>query len=434
MKSLILFVASTLMLAAAASAQEATSNTLTPKEAAAGQILLFDGETSFGWVSQGVAEWEMKEDTITPVPGSGEGWLSTTTEFANYRLTADFWSDAIADSSICLRCSSGNISASNAYVVTINDRHDRWPTGSIAGVARTEGRPRTQGNWNRFEILAVRNHLTVRLNGRLVVDTHDPKYVRGKVALHYGGAGVVRFRNLKLQPLGLASIFNGKDLTGWKEIPGHNSVYSVTPEGWLNVNNGNGDLQSEGSYGDFVFQLDILSNGDHLNSGVFFRATPGEFWSGYESQIRNQWMGEDRTRPVDFGTGGIYNLQPSRRVVTNDREWFTMTIVAHGPHMAVWLSGFQVSDFTDTRLPSDNARHGYRAKAGVVSLQGHDPTTDLSLRNLRIAEMPPAAPRPAVLGGLGSERERVLHIADPEGHPIVRSADTTDAGRPRGRP
>jgi hypothetical protein len=28
------------------------------------------------------------------------------------------------------------------------------------------------------------------------------------------------------------------------------------------------------------------------------------------------------------------------------------------------------------------------AKPGVVSLQGHDPTTDLSFRNLRIGELP----------------------------------------------
>ena len=69
-----------------------------------------------------------------------------------------------------------------------------------------------------------------------------------------------------------------------------------------------------------------------------------------------------------------------------------MTIAAHGPHLAVWVNGFQVSDFTDTRRPNDNARNGYRAKPGVISLQGHDPTTDLSFRSLRIAEMPPARP------------------------------------------
>ncbi|MCB1128484.1 MAG: DUF1080 domain-containing protein, partial [Verrucomicrobiae bacterium] len=180
-----------------------------------------------------------------------------------------------------------------------------------------------------------------------------------------------------------------RDLSGWTVIPGHASVYSVTPEGWLNVKNGNGDLQSEARFGDFVLRLDVLSNGRHLNSGVFFRAIPGEFWQGYESQIRNQWEGEDRTKPVDFGTGGIYRRQPARRVVADDGAWFTKTVVAAGRHLAVWVNGCQVSDWTDPRPAAGNARQGFRAGAGVMSIQGHDPTTDLMFRNIRIETYPP---------------------------------------------
>jgi hypothetical protein len=65
-----------------------------------------------------------------------------------------------------------------------------------------------------------------------------------------------------------------------------------------------------------------------------------------------------------------------------------MTVVAHGNHFATWVNGIQVTDWTDNRPPSDNARTGYRAAAGHISLQGHDPTTDLSFRNFRIAELP----------------------------------------------
>jgi uncharacterized protein with LGFP repeats len=95
---------------------------------------------------------------------------------------------------------------------------------------------------------------------------------------------------------------------------------------------------------------------------------------------------------VDFGTGGIYGFQPARKVVASDHEWFTKTIVANGRHMAVWVNGYQVSDWTDPRPPSDNPREGCRLKAGILSLQGHDPTTDLSFRNLRIAEYPTREP------------------------------------------
>ena len=121
---------------------------------------------------------------------------------------------------------------------------------------------------------------------------------------------------------------------------------------------------------------------------MFVRAIPGQFWSGYEAQIRNEWKGDDRTKAVDYGTGGIYNRQASRRVVSSDHEWFTMTVIAQGPHLTTWVDGIQVTDFTDTRPPKESARQGYRAKPGVISLQGHDPTTDLSFRNIRIKELP----------------------------------------------
>jgi hypothetical protein len=372
-----------------AGAFETAPNQLSAREAGAGWISLFDGKTSFGWQPRGSARWLVTNDEITAVVGSGAGFLTTTTEFANYRLNAEFWVDDEANSGVFLRCpTSGEITALNAYEVNIYDRHARWPTGSINEVGRTRGNPSTTGRWNRFEITADGSRLSVRLNKETVLEASDNRHTRGVIGLQYNGQGTVRFRNVRLQPLQLASIFNGKDLTGWKEIPGRRSVYTVTPAGELNVKNGNGDLQSTATYGDFVFQLDIYSNGKSLNSGVFFRGAAGEFWSGYESQIRNQWVGDDRTRPVDFGTGGIYNLQPSRNVVTSDKEWFTKTIVAHGNHFAVWLNGYQVSDYFDRRPANDNARRGFRAAPGVLSLQGHDPTTDLSFRRLRIVEMP----------------------------------------------
>jgi len=365
-------------------------NTLTRQEVEDGWILLWDGKTTFGWQPRDNARWSTAAGVLTATPGSGRGVLSTTTEFADYRLKVDFWADETANSGVFLRCpTSGPITGFNAYEVNIYDRHPQWPTGSINEVQRTrQSQPRTTGRWNQYEIVAQGDRFRVYLNGERVLDARDARYPRGTIGLQYNGEGEIRFRNVKLQPLGLKSIFNGKDLSGWKEIPGRKSVYSVTREGWLNVKDGNGDLQSEGQYGDFVLQLDIISNGTHLNSGVFFRALPGQFWSGYESQIRNQWQGDDRTRPVDYGTGGIYNRQPARFVVSSDREWFTKTIVAHGSHLAVWVNGIQVSDFTDTRPPHESARQGFRAAPGVISLQGHDPTTDLSFRKIRIQELP----------------------------------------------
>ncbi|HEV3144559.1 MAG TPA: DUF1080 domain-containing protein, partial [Gemmataceae bacterium] len=87
-------------------------------------------------------------------------------------------------------------------------------------------------------------------------------------------------------------------------------------------------------------------------------------------------------------TGAIYRRQPARKVVSSDHEWFTMTIAAHGNHLATWVNGYQVTDFTDTREPNENARNGSKTGKGAISLQGHDPTTNLDFRNIRIVELP----------------------------------------------
>ena len=153
----------------------------------------------------------------------------------------------------------------------------------------------------------------------------------------------------------------------------------------IHVEQGPGQLETEAAFKDFVLQLDVKTNAKgpshHPNSGVFVRGEKGGFWTGYESQIRNEYKDNDRTKPVDFGTGGIYNLQPARRVVSNDNEFFTKTIVAAGRHLAVWVNGWPVSDYEDQRPQA-------RVDAGVVSLQAHDPTTNLEFRNIRVADLP----------------------------------------------
>ena len=45
---------------------------------------------------------------------------------------------------------------------------------------------------------------------------------------------------------------------------------------------------------------------------------------------------------------------------------------------------------TDDRAPDENPRRGLRTEPGHISLQGHDPTTNLDFRDLRVAEYPDA--------------------------------------------
>ena len=109
----------------------------------------------------------------------------------------------------------------------------------------------------------------------------------------------------------------------------------MTSEGWLNIKNGPGDLQTEGQWADFVLQLDCISNGPHLNSGVFFRCQPGKYQQGYEAQIQNDFSADppkeytveeydpkthelkDKKKvpsaALDYGTGAIYRRIPARK-------------------------------------------------------------------------------------------------------------------------
>ncbi len=65
-----------------------------------------------------------------------------------------------------------------------------------------------------------------------------------------------------------------------------------------------------------------------------------------------------------------------------------MTVIAQGKHFATWVNGYQTVDWIDDRKESENAREGCKTGKGHISIQGHDPTTDLSFRNIRIAEFP----------------------------------------------
>ncbi len=367
-------------------------NTLTPEELDDGWILLFDGETLFGWRSASKADWQVRAGAI--VAGEGEpGLLLTTSQFGNYALKFDFRCPATTNSGVFLRTSptvKPEEVARKCYELNIAAPGvSEFPTGSFVQRKRAQAvEPKT--DWQAMEVIADGGHFTVQIEGRDVLDYTDPKPLgRGYIGLQFN-QGQIEFRNIKLKPLGLKSMFTGKDLTGWKTYPDMPSRFTVTPEGWLNVKNGRGVLESEEQYGDFTMQLEAFVNGRELNSGIFYRAIPGDpAMNGYESQIHNGYHDGDRTKPVDHGTGGIFRRQPARKVVADDFRWFHKTIHADSRHVAVWVNGYQVTDWTDNRPADVNPRKGLRLEPGSIMIQGHDPTTDLSFRNLRIAEIPP---------------------------------------------
>ncbi|HUG89423.1 MAG TPA: DUF1080 domain-containing protein [Planctomycetaceae bacterium] len=377
----------------------AEARRLSSEEIAAGWISLFDGETLFGWQANndpesGGVNWSVRDGVIAADRGE-QGLLVTTVPFADYELRCDYRLAEGGNSGIFLRTTFRPIDAArDCYELNMCDSHPEFPTGSLVGRRKIGTELDGEGAWKTFHVRCEGPRIAVRFEGREVLDfTDDTPALRlaGSIGLQKN-VGRIEFRNVFLRPLGTRAIFTGKDLSGWREVPGSKSEFKVV-DGVIHVTRGPGFLETTGTWSDLVLQGEARTNGKHLNSGIFFRAMPGTEAApsnGYEFQIHNGFRDGDRTKPVDAGTGAIFRRQAARRVVGNDGEWVALTLVAHGPRIATWVNGYQVCDWEDDRPPDENPRRGRRLEAGHISLQGHDPTTDLDFRKLRVAAFPPS--------------------------------------------
>jgi len=377
-----------------ASALLGQNNSLTQKEAADGWILLFDGESLFGWTQEGKAQWRAADGALVADAGDS-GYLRSNSAFADYILKCDYRTDAEGNSGIFLRSAKEGQPHVTGYELQIFDKHPKFPTGSLVNHIVAKPVKPAPGQWHSYEVSMMGDHFRVKLDGKEVLNGKDTKSKAGHIGLQYNKDRKIEFRNVKLKPLGLKPIFTGKNLQGWQVVdapkPKEQPVWQAK-NGALHVEKGPGQLETEATYADFILQLDIRANArdasHHPNSGVFFRGDPKGYWTGYESQIRNEFKESNRAQPVDFGTGGLYFRAPARKVVSNDNEFFTKTIVASGRHIAIWINGQPTTDFEDTRPEGKNAREAARLAAGPISLQAHDPTTNLDFKNIRIAALP----------------------------------------------
>ncbi|WP_231740999.1 3-keto-disaccharide hydrolase [Thalassoglobus neptunius] len=367
-------------------------NPLTPQQQAESWISLFDGVSLFGWESTNPeTNWSVSEGSITASEGP-VGFLMTTVPYADYELICEYRTQTGTNSGLFLRTEfpPGSIKT-ECYEVNIADEHPNgFLTGSLVNREKTSGDIPTNNEWNTFRINVDGDQIDIQHNDQQVLSYNANGTVAplGRIALQKN-FGKIEFRKLIVRPLNLTSLFNGTDLTSWREVPESKSKFTVE-DGTIHVQDGAGFLETEQEYQDFVFQADAKTHAAELNSGFFFRAEAGTAEApsnGYEFQIHNGFN-ESRGTPNNSGTGAIFRRVDARYVVANDNEWFTSTLITYGPRVCCWVNGYQVVDWVDTRKPDPNPRRGLRLEGGHISLQGHDPTTDLSFRNLKILELP----------------------------------------------
>lgn len=186
---------------------------------------------------------------------------------------------------------------------------------------------------------------------------------------------------------GWKNLFNGKDLTGWKQLNGK-AKYSVKNgeiTGTTVLNEPNSFLVTEKEYGDFILEFEFIVDST-MNSGVQFRSESRPDYQngrvhGYQYEIdpsKRSW------------TGGIYDearrdwlypldLNPPARLAFKPGHWNKARIECLGTQMRTWINGVPAAYLVDDMTAK-----------GFIALQVHainkkeDAGRQIRWRNLRI--------------------------------------------------
>jgi len=155
------------------------------------------------------------------------------------------------------------------------------------------------------------------------------------------------------------AVFDGKTLTGWKQIVG-NAPYEVidgTIVGTMVKNSPNSFLVTEKEYGDFIFELDIKIEGEKSNSGVQTRS--------HIDPSANNGKGRVYGRQIEIDasdrkwTGGVYDearrmwlypleLNPAAKDAFKVGEYNHFRIECIGNETKTWINNIPVSYVIDT--------------------------------------------------------------------------------------
>jgi hypothetical protein len=367
---------------------EYVSPPLTEEEISAGWISLFDGRSLFGWEIPLETNWHVEGDSIVADSGS-KSLLLTPFELDDFELRCSFYLSQGGNSGIFLRTADTVTDpARDTYELNICDTHATHKTGSLVGRHVAMDVPTVEGAWHDFRVLCQGPHIQVWLDGKQIVDfTDTSESIRliGRLGLQKN-EGRAAYKNVCVRPLRFNPLLNGQDTTAWHPVPGSKSEF-VVRDGLLNVSGGPGFLETDATFQDFAMKVTARIHGEGVNSGVFFRAMPGTEKApsnGYEMQLQNGKKDGDPAKPADYGTGAIFRRTPARRIVANDPSFFTAVLIAQRDYFASWVNGYQVVSWTDTREDRENPREGRRLAGGHLSLQGHDPGTNLDFQAIDI--------------------------------------------------
>jgi hypothetical protein len=168
---------------------------------------LFNGKDLTGWNAK--ANWKVETGILTSVvPGKSDQELYTIRDdFADFHLRAEVKINDGGNSGIWFRVPSGGWQQ-DSYEAQINSTDadpiktgSLWQLGAAYAVVKSPIPPDT---WFTYEIIAVRDHITLKVNGVTTTDWTDPKWrhKRGYIALQqFTPNTLVQFRKIEIKEL-----------------------------------------------------------------------------------------------------------------------------------------------------------------------------------------------------------------------------------------
>lgn len=186
------------------------------------------------------------------------------------------------------------------------------------------------------------------------------------------------------------TLFNGKDLSGWRLRRPHKiNGWSVedgllvnnTPKTDFSATGAYGNLRTEAVFGDFKLHIEFLIEKDR-NSGVYLRGM-------YEAQVVDR---DSRMQGLQ-GVGSIFGrVPPSENAGFAGGEWQTYDLTLVDRHITVVLNGVKVIDNHPVPGPTGGAMHTDPMAPGPIYLQGDH--TSVKYRNVVLTPVEPF-PAPA---------------------------------------
>jgi hypothetical protein len=177
------------------------------------------------------------------------------------------------------------------------------------------------------------------------------------------------------------SLFNGKDLSGWRphesdKINGWSVIDGVltntTPKTDFSATGAYANLRTDAVFEDFWLHIEFLVERDR-NSGVYMRGM-------YEAQVVDR---DSRMQGIQ-GVGAIFgSIPPSKNAGRPGGEWQTYDLTLVDRHVTVVLNGEKVIDNQPVPGPTGGAVFTDPTQPGPIHLQGDH--TNVKYRDIYLA-------------------------------------------------